>query len=128
MVAVFLLRVDSVTSKGEGEVYYVRELGVINCNFWSSPKLTDHQVIIANGKKAIGRVFETNPNHHITEGMFKHATLPTTQQIAAWSDEKLLSVIQSGESINWDCGLSEEQSEIDDYVEFLYSEKERRKI
>lgn len=54
--------------------------------------------------------------------------LPTTQQITGWSDEKLLGVIQSGESINWDICLSEEQSEIDNYVEFLYSEKEKRKI
>ncbi len=53
--------------------------------------------------------------------------LPTTQQITGWSDEKLLGVIQSGESINWDIRLSEEQSEIDNYVEFLYSEKEKRK-
>ena len=73
MIAVFLLRIDSVTNKGEGEVHYVRELGVINCNFWNSPKLTDHQVIIANGKKAIGEVFDTHPTHHITEGAFNYA-------------------------------------------------------
>ena len=73
MIAVFLLRVDSVTNKGEGEVYYVKEKGLINCNFWNSPKLQDHQVIIANGMKAIQEVFDTHPKHHITEAVFNYA-------------------------------------------------------
>jgi hypothetical protein len=67
MVAVFLLRVDSITNKGEGEVYYVKEKGIINCNFWNSPKLLDHQVIVANGSKAIREVLGTHRNYHITE-------------------------------------------------------------
>ena len=72
MVAIFLLRVDTVTNIGEGEVYYVRELGVINCSFWNSPKLTDHQVIIANGKKAIGDVFNSHLNYNITEATINY--------------------------------------------------------
>lgn len=68
MIAVFLLRVDTVTNKGEGEVYYIKEKGVINCNAWASPKLIDHQVVIANGPKAIKKVFaQYSPNYHITE-------------------------------------------------------------
>lgn len=67
MVAVFLLRTDSVTNKPEGEVYYVKNRGIINCNLWSSPKLIDHQVIIANGKKEINQVFEDYNEYHITE-------------------------------------------------------------
>lgn len=69
MVAVFLLRIDSVTNQGEGEVYYVKDKGIINCNFWSSPKLQDHQVIIANGKKAISEVFNKYPMHNITKSV-----------------------------------------------------------
>lgn len=72
MVAVFLLRFDSVTNKGEGEFYLVKEKGLINCNFWDSPKLQDHQVIIANGVKAIQEVLNTHPNHYITEADVKN--------------------------------------------------------
>lgn len=72
MVAVFLLRVDSGNKdKREGEVYYAKEPGVIHCNFWSSPKLQDHQVIIANGQKAINKVFKENSHIHIVEGVFE---------------------------------------------------------
>lgn len=70
MIAVFLLRVDSITNKGEGEVYYVREKGLVNCNFWRSPKLLDHEVIIANGGKAIRKVFNDYIKYHITEASF----------------------------------------------------------
>lgn len=69
MIAVFLTRIDSVTSKKEGEVYVIKEKGVINCDFWNSPKLTDHEVIIASGKKAIGKTFKKyrKSGYHITE-------------------------------------------------------------
>jgi hypothetical protein len=67
MVGVFLLRIDSVTNKPEGEVYFVTELGIINCNVWNSPKLVDNQVIIANGKKAINEVYETYSEYNITK-------------------------------------------------------------
>ena len=69
MTAIFLLRVDSITNKGEGEVYYVKELGITHCNFWSSPKLIDHQVIIANGKNAINEVFSSYQEYHIIESV-----------------------------------------------------------
>jgi len=45
---------------------------VINCNFWNSPKLQDHQVIIANGMKSIQEVFDTHPKHNITEAVFNY--------------------------------------------------------
>jgi hypothetical protein len=67
MVAVFLLRIDSVTNKPEGEVYFATELGITNCNVWNSPKLVDNQVIIANGKKAINEVYETYSEYNITK-------------------------------------------------------------
>jgi hypothetical protein len=72
MVAVFLLRVDSITNKGEGEVYYIKENGLVNCSFWRSPKLIDHQVIVANGQKAIYEVFDTHIKYHITEASFNY--------------------------------------------------------
>ena len=65
MTAVFLLRVDSMNSKPEGEVYYATK-GIIHCNVWASPKLTDHQVIIAVGNKNISKVFKDYPTHNIT--------------------------------------------------------------
>jgi len=52
--------------------------------------------------------------------------LPTISEITTWSNEKLLLVINSGESINWDCGIDESQSEIDNYVEVLYIEVSNR--
>lgn len=67
MKAVFLLRVDSVTNNREGEVYYLEGKGITHCNVWSSPKLIDHQVIIANGKKAIMAVFNQYDTYHITK-------------------------------------------------------------
>lgn len=62
---VFLLRIDSVNGKPEGE-YYPAVKGVISCNLWSSPKLVDQRVIIATGEKAIKKVFDDNPDYHIT--------------------------------------------------------------
>lgn len=69
MIAVFLLRKDTVTDKGEGEVYYIgKKKGVINCNVWSSPKLQDHQVIIASGEAAIDNIFrQYGDDYHITK-------------------------------------------------------------
>lgn len=67
MVAVFLLRIDSVTGKGEGEVYVAISKGIMYCNFWNSPKLTDHDVIIANGIKEIKKIYDKYPNYDITE-------------------------------------------------------------
>jgi hypothetical protein len=67
MVAVFLLRIDSVSNRPEGDVYYVKKKGIINCNFWNSPKLIDHQIIIASGKEAINNVFKSYPDYCITE-------------------------------------------------------------
>ena len=68
MTAVFLLRIDSVTSKGEGEAYYILgKKGITHCNVWSSPQLTDHRVIIATGNKAINKVFNQHKKYHITE-------------------------------------------------------------
>ncbi len=64
--AVFLLRVDSVTNKGEGEMYLSDKAGIVNCNCWQSPKLIDHQVIIAVGQNAIYEVFEQYESYNIT--------------------------------------------------------------
>jgi len=52
--------------------------------------------------------------------------LPTFEEIKKWTDEKLDSVIKSGENINWDCGIDESQHEIDNYVESVYSERDNR--
>jgi hypothetical protein len=71
MVAVFLLRTDSVTDKREGEVYYIKKLGLVITNFWNSPKLIDNQVIVANGKKAIDLAFDEYSNYHITEAVIE---------------------------------------------------------
>ena len=53
-------------------------------------------------------------------------TLPTSEDIKKWTDDKLLSVVTSGERIKWNCGLSESQHEIDDYVQSVYDELEER--
>jgi hypothetical protein len=74
MIAVFLLRLDNVTGKGEGEVYYTEQNGVINCDFWQSPKLSDFQVIIANGKNEIVSVFKKYEHYNITKATVKLAT------------------------------------------------------
>ena len=69
-IAVFLIRTDSVTGKAEGEVYHLgSKKGVINCNVWSSPKLIDHKVLIACGKKAIDEVYLENPDVLFTLGV-----------------------------------------------------------
>jgi len=52
--------------------------------------------------------------------------LPNHNEIEKWTDEKLSSVISSGEKINWNCGMDESQDEIDYYVESIYSELEKR--
>jgi hypothetical protein len=67
MTALFLLRVDSATGNGEGEVYFIKKLGITTCNLWNSPKLTDHQVIIANGRLAIDEVYDQYSSYHITQ-------------------------------------------------------------
>lgn len=54
--------------------------------------------------------------------------LPSYEEIQKWTDKKLLSVIKSGEAINWNCGINETQKEIDDYVEMVYTVKDSRKI
>lgn len=65
MTIVFLLRTDTVTNKGEGEAYSVTKKGITHCNVWSSPKLQDHQVIIANGKKAITDIYNQYSAYNI---------------------------------------------------------------
>lgn len=50
------------------------------------------------------------------------------KQIPEWSDQDLRQVIESGEKINWDIQLSEDQEEVDAYIETLYTEKESRGI
>lgn len=57
-VVVFCLRTDSVNGKNEGEYYECTQKGIINTNQWSSPKLTDHQVFICVGDKAIKEGFK----------------------------------------------------------------------
>lgn len=63
---VFLLRVDSVNNAKEGEVYEATK-GVVNCNVWASPKLIDHQVMIATGQKAIREVYDQYKDYNITK-------------------------------------------------------------
>lgn len=55
-------------------------------------------------------------------------SLPSILEIRSWSDERLLSVIRSGEAINWDGVLNETQEEFDDYVATVYAEKELRNL
>lgn len=55
------------------------------------------------------------------------STLPF-DQISNWSDEKLLSVIASGERINWNARMEEDEEEWEAYVEILYLEKLNRKL
>lgn len=75
MVAIFLLRIDDVTGKGEGEVYYAKSKGVIDCNVWNSKNLSNHQVIIANGQDAINKTFDKYlKTHHIVTGVSKCKT------------------------------------------------------
>lgn len=55
-------------------------------------------------------------------------SLPSIQEIKSWSDERLLSVIRSGEAINWDGRMNETQEEFDAYVNTIYAEKELRNL
>jgi hypothetical protein len=71
---IFLLRIDSVTGKGEGEYYHVNKKGINRCDVWTSPKLTDQEVIIATGSKAIAKIFKQYQNYHITEGNYHYDT------------------------------------------------------
>lgn len=52
--------------------------------------------------------------------------LPTADKIEKWSDDRLNSVIKSGESLNWKIALTETQEEVDEYVQSLYTERDAR--
>jgi hypothetical protein len=51
---------------------------------------------------------------------------PTFEKIQSWSDEKLLSVIYSGEQLNWDIRFGETREELDEYMIDLFNEKDFR--
>ncbi len=53
--------------------------------------------------------------------------LPTQEQIEKWSDEKIESVINSGNAINWNIQLHESESEVEYYIECVFAEQEARK-
>ena len=54
--------------------------------------------------------------------------LPTVSEINNLPDEWLNEIIEAGESINWEIRLQETQEEIDEYVECLYAERDKRDL
>ncbi len=54
--------------------------------------------------------------------------LPTALEINNLPDERLNEIIEAGESINWGIRLLETQEEIDEYVECLYAERDKRNL